>query len=231
MRRLSILLVGIAALSLFVACGGGKKSAGSTPTAGPTAAPTATAIPFVGRDPSVSFSDACQKSDQKQFSGPETVIDTSKTYTATIKLAKGGEIVVELFSDVPVTTNNLVFLSCKGYYDGVTFHRVLPGFVAQGGDPTGTGSGGPGYSIPDEDDGDHNFDEAGVISMAKAGPNTTGSQFFITYSPQPDLAANFTVFGKVVSGTDVLEGITPRDPEQNPTFTGDAIATITIEER
>ncbi len=176
------------------------------------------------------FAEACQKTDEKQFpGGPDTIIDTSKTYIATIKL-DAGDIVLELFSDVPVTTNNFVFLACKGYYDGVTFHRVIPGFMAQGGDPTGSGSGGPGYSIPDEEDGDHGMD-AGVISMAKAGPNTTGSQFFITYTPQTQLEPDFTVFGKVISGMDVVDGITPRNPQDPNAAPGDAMQTITIEER
>ena len=178
------------------------------------------------------FGEVCQKTGEKQFaSAPSRIIDTSKTYVATITLAKGGDIVLELFSDVPITTNNFVFLACKGYYDGVTFHRVLPGFVAQGGDPTGSGSGGPGYAIPDEDSAGHKMD-AGVISMAKAGANTTGSQFFITYTPQPRLESGFTVFGKVTAGTDVLNGITPRDPSTNPNAPpGDVISTITITEQ
>ncbi len=177
----------------------------------------------------MTFAEGCQKSDEKQFpGGPETIIDTSKTYVATIKMA-AGDIVIELFSDTPITTNNFVFLACKGYYDGLTFHRVIPGFMAQGGDPTGSGSGGPGYSIPDEEDGDHGMD-ANVISMAKAGPNTTGSQFFITYSAQAHLEPDFTVFGRVTSGVDVVAGITPRDG--NPSLPpGDVMQSITIEER
>ena len=91
----------------------------------------------------MAFADGCQKTDEKQFDGPETIIDESKTYIATIKM-DSGDIVIELFSDTPITTNNFVFLACKGYYDGITFHRVIPGFMAQGGDPTGSGSGGPG---------------------------------------------------------------------------------------
>ncbi len=177
----------------------------------------------------MAFADGCQKSDEKQFDGPETIIDASKTYIATIKM-DSGDIVIELFSDTPITTNNFVFLACKGYYDGVTFHRVIPGFMAQGGDPTGTGRGGPGYSIPDEDDGDHHMD-AGVISMAKAGPNTTGSQFFITYTPQQQLEPDFTVFGKVTSGMDIVKAITERDPQNPSAAPGDAMQTITIEER
>ncbi len=178
----------------------------------------------------MAFAEGCQKTDEKQFpDGPVTIIDTDKTYTATIKMESGGEIVIELFSDTPITTNNFVFLACKGYYDGVTFHRVLANFMAQGGDPTGSGSGGPGYAIPDEDDGDHTMD-AGVISMAKAGPNTTGSQFFITYTPQSHLDPDFTVFGEVTSGMDVVEGITLRDPNDPNAPPGDAMQTITIDE-
>ncbi len=178
----------------------------------------------------MAFSDGCQKSDEKQFpDGPETIIDTDKKYVATITMENGGEIVLELFSETPITTNNFVFLACKGYYDGLTFHRVIPGFMAQGGDPTGSGSGGPGYSIPDEANGDVGM-EANVISMAKAGPNTTGSQFFITYTPQPHLESDFTIFGQVTSGVDVVAGISPRDPSpSNPP--GDVMQSITIEER
>ena len=209
MREYIYPALGLLALGVLVAaCGGGNGG-----------------VPFA------DVSDECQKTDEKQFAAaPPQIIDTSKTYIATIRTEKG-DIVVELFSDVPITTNNFVFLACKGYYDGVTFHRVLPGFVAQGGDPTGTGGGGPGYAIPDEDDGDHAFD-TGVNSMAKSGPNTTGSQFFITFAPQSQLAAGFTVFGRVTEGMDVAEQLTPRDPETNPNAPpGDVIETITIEER
>ena len=210
MREFALPVLGLLALSILVAACGGGDGDGTGDGGG-------------------AFAQACQKTDEKQFTAaPEQIIDTNKTYIATIKIEKG-DIVLELFSDVPITTNNFVFLACKGYYDGVTFHRVIPGFVAQGGDPTGTGSGGPGYAIPDEDDGDHAFD-AGVISMAKSGPNTTGSQFFITYAPQPQLAADFTVFGRVTDGMDVVEQITPRDPA-TATTPGDVIETITIEEQ
>ena len=207
-----------AALILLVACGGGN---GDSEDSGASNG---------GEEPIMPFAEACQKTDEKQFSeAPARIIDTSKTYIATIKL-DAGDIVLELFSDVPITANNFVFLACKGYYDGVTFHRVIPGFMAQGGDPTGSGSGGPGYSIPDEEDGDHGMD-AGVISMAMAGPNTTGSQFFITYTPQAQLEPEFTVFGKVISGMDVVDGITPREPGDPNAAPGDAMQTITIEER
>lgn len=150
---------------------------------------------------------------------PPMAIDTSKQYFATIETEKG-KIVLELFaSDVPVTVSNFVFLAREGFYDGTTFHRVIPGFMAQGGDPSGTGRGGPGYSFADEfTDHTHN---AGALSMANAGPNTNGSQFFITYTPQPHLNGKHSVFGQLVNGMDVLKTI------EN----GDTIAGITIEER
>ena len=113
------------------------------------------------------------------------VIDSSKQYTAIIE-TENGNLVLELFAkDVPKTVNNFVFLAREGFYDGSTFHRVIPGFMAQGGDPTGSGSGGPGYRFEDEFTG--HTHEAGVISMANAGPDTNGSQFFITYNPQHGL--------------------------------------------
>jgi len=219
---------------LIAACGGsGDDDSNGDPSGGPTEIQDSTDNDNENglEAPAMAFSEGCQKSDEKQFpDGPDTIIDTSKTYIATITMASGGEIVVELFSDTPITTNNFVFLACKGYYDGVTFHRVIPGFMAQGGDPTGTGRGGPGYSIPDEDSAGHRMD-AGVISMAKAGPNTTGSQFFITYTPQQQLESDFTVFGQVTSGMDVVNAITPRDPNDPTAAPGDAMQTITIEER
>ncbi|HEY8490554.1 MAG TPA: peptidylprolyl isomerase [Dehalococcoidia bacterium] len=163
---------------------------------------------------------------------PETVIDVNKQYFATIELEKGGSIRIELFpQDAPQTVNNFVYLARRGYYDGVTFHRVIPGFVAQAGDPTGTGTGGPGWTIPDEVN-QHKHGE-GAVAMAKtARPNSAGSQFYITLAPQPMLDGTYTVFGQVVEGMDVVRSITPRDPQRNPSAPeGDRIRTITIEER
>lgn len=156
----------------------------------------------------------------KTYSAPPPMtIDTSKQYTATIETEKGS-LVLELFaSDVPVTVNNFVFLASEKFYDGTTFHRVIPGFMAQGGDPTGTGTGNPGYSFADE------FTEhthvTGALSMANSGADTNGCQFFITYAPQPHLDGKHSVFGQLIGGTDVLEKI-----EQ-----GDTIIRITIEAR
>jgi len=158
-------------------------------------------------------------------------IDTNKKYTATVKLAKGGEFVIRLYPDkAPVTVNSFVFLARQGYFDGVTFHRVLEGFMAQGGDPTGTGGGGPGYEFANEDS-DLTFDKAGVVAMANAGRDTNGSQFFITFGPTPHLNGGYTIFGQVTSGMDVVNGLRPRDPDDLPDYAGDAIETVTISEQ
>ena len=163
---------------------------------------------------------------------PPMTIDPDKQYLATFKLAKGGEFVVQLFADkAPKTVNNFVFLARQGFYDGTTFHRVLEGFMAQGGDPTGTGMGGPGYQFEDEFSPDLTFDRPGLLAMANSGPNTNGSQFFITYDATPHLNGLHTIFGEVIQGMDVVEGITRRDPDQSPDFEGDAIETVTITEQ
>ncbi len=168
----------------------------------------------------------------KQWSSPPPMtIDKTKQYFATVKMAKGGEFVIQLFPDkAPITVNSFVFLARQGYFDGVTFHRVIDGFMAQGGDPTGTGSGGPGYKFVNEYS-DLKFDKAGVVAMANAGKDTNGSQFFITYGPTPSLDGGFTIFGQVISGMDVVNGLTRRDPQENPTYLGDAMASVTIEEK
>jgi cyclophilin family peptidyl-prolyl cis-trans isomerase len=167
----------------------------------------------------------------KQFSSaPPMLIDKSKQYTATVKMANGAEFVIQLYPDkAPITVNSFVFLARQGFFDGVTFHRVLKDFMAQGGDPTGTGGGGPGYQFVNEDS-DLKFDKAGVVAMANAGRDTNGSQFFITFGPTPSLNGGYTIFGQVVSGMDVVNAIKLRDPDTNPTFTGDAIQSVTITE-
>jgi cyclophilin family peptidyl-prolyl cis-trans isomerase len=168
----------------------------------------------------------------KQYSAaPPMKIDQTKQYFATFTMAKGGEFVVELYpAKAPITVNSFVFLACKNYFNGVTFHRVLEGFMAQGGDPTGSGSGGPGYEFVNENS-DLTFDKAGVVAMANAGPDTNGSQFFITFGPTEQLNGGYTIFGQVVNGMDVVNGIIRRDPQQNPAFEGDAIKTVTITEK
>jgi peptidyl-prolyl cis-trans isomerase B (cyclophilin B) len=142
---------------------------------------------------------------------PEMEIDPGKTYRAAIETDKG-VIELELYPQhAPKTVNNFVFLAREGFYDGISFHRVISDFMIQGGDPTGTGRGGPGYKFEDEVKENPLKHEAGVISMANAGPNTNGSQFFITHSPQPHLNGRHTVFGKVMSGQEVVDKIQQND--------------------
>ncbi|WP_322495688.1 peptidylprolyl isomerase [Chloroflexus sp.] len=148
----------------------------------------------------------------KQWSSPPAMqIDVTKTYRVTMETTRG-TIELDLYPQhAPMTVNNFVFLTREGFYDGLTFHRVIKDFVIQGGDPTGRGSGGPGYRFADEVMGNPLKHEAGVISMANAGPNTNGSQFFITHTPQPHLNGRHTVFGRVVSGMDVVYAIQQGD--------------------
>jgi cyclophilin family peptidyl-prolyl cis-trans isomerase len=158
---------------------------------------------------------------------PEMVIDPKKSYQAVFKTDKG-DFTVELFSNsAPTTVNNLVFLAREGFYDNTTFHRVIKGFMAQGGDPTGSGRGGPGYQFQDEFDRSLRFDGDGILAMANAGPGTNGSQFFITYGPTPHLNDRHTIFGKVIDGMDVVKSISERDPGRART-PGDAIQSIEI---
>lgn len=188
----------------------------------------------------------------KQWDSPPAMaIDTGKSYTATFVMENGKEFVVELFaSGAPITVNSFVFLARQGFYDGVTFHRVIPGFVAQGGDPSGTGGGGPGYAYENEVSPDLRHDSEGVLSMANAGvrdgKGTNGSQFFVTYTELHALdgynadgsakdcnvpgTSCHPVFGKVTSGMDAVKAISPRDPA-TATTPGDAIKTIRIDER
>ena len=175
---------------------------------------------------------AAPKPSTKQWTtAPTMTIDAAKQYFATVKLVKGGEFVIQLLPDkAPVTVNSFVFLARERFFDGATFHRVLEGFMAQGGDPTGTGAGGPGYQFINEDSS-LKFDKAGVVAMANSGRDTNGSQFFITFAPRPQLDGGYTIFGQVVSGMDVVNTITLRDPDQKPTFQGDTIQSVTIEEK
>ena len=183
-----------------------------------------------------------------QYSAPPPMtIDPNGKYTATFHMEKGGEIVIELYAkEAPMTVNSFVFLAREGFYDGVTFHRVIPGFMAQGGDPTGTGTGGPGYTFESELTPLRRHDGPGVLSMANAGGlATNGSQFFITFGATPGLdgygpdgslkpcaaprVSCHTVFGKVIEGMDVVKGISPRDPS-TAASPGDVMTTIAIEE-
>lgn len=168
--------------------------------------------------------------DKKRWSQPpEMVIDPEKDYQATIETEKG-DITVELYAArAPRTVNNFVFLAREGFYDDTIFHRVIENFMVQGGDPTGTGRGGPGYQFKDEFHPELRHDQPGVLSMANAGPHTNGSQFFITHVATPWLDDRHSVFGQVIEGMDVVNAIPPRDP-QNPSYPGVPIETITIRE-
>ncbi len=163
---------------------------------------------------------------------PPFSIDPAKQYTATLHTDKG-DIIMQLFADkTPLAVNSFVFLARQGWFNGVTFHRVIPGFVAQAGDPSGTGTGGPGYYFANEVRTDLNFDKPGMVGMANAGPDTNGSQFFIVYTPQPKLDGSYTVFAQVIQGMDVVESLTPRDPQTTAGLPpGDKILSVTIEEK
>jgi len=144
-------------------------------------------------------------------SAPAMQIDAKKSYKATFDTSRG-EIVFELYPEhAPKTVNNFVFLAKEGFYDGISFHRVISNFMVQGGDPTGTGRGGPGYKFEDETRGNPLKHGTGVLSMANAGPNTNGSQFFITHSPQSHLDGKHTVFGKVITGQDIVDAVRQGD--------------------
>ena len=169
---------------------------------------------------------------RRQLDAPSSVIQKGKQYQATITTDKG-DIVVDLLADkAPVTVNSFVYLAQKGWFDNILFHRVIPGFVAQAGDPTATGFGWPGYQCSDELTPDLTFDGPGVLAMANSGPDTNGSQFFITLAAQPSLNGKHTIFGKVVKGLDVANSLAARDPQQGPLDQpGSRILKITIAEK
>lgn len=200
MARNSLFRIGsLLSISLALMIGGCSEQS-TTPAPDPTPPPATTSTP-------------------KSYSAPPPMtIDVDKNYTAIIETEKG-DLVLELFAkDVPITVNNFIFLARDGFYNNSSFHRVIPGFMAQGGDPTGTGTGSPGYKFADE------FSEhkhgAGTLSMANSGPGSNGCQFFITYAPQPHLDGKHSVFGQLTEGLDVLQKIE----------SGDAIKQITIQE-
>ncbi|MCL4560696.1 MAG: peptidylprolyl isomerase [Chloroflexi bacterium] len=170
---------------------------------------------------------------KRQFTTcPPMTIDPQKQYLATLKTDKG-DIVLQLYPDkAPLTVNSFVFLARKGWFDNNIFHRVLTGFVAQTGDPTGTGYGTPGYAFKDEISPDLHFDKAGVVGMANAGPGSNGSQFFITLAASPNLEGKYTIFGQVIQGLDAVQKLTPRDPSQTGELpAGDKLLSVSIEEK
>jgi len=222
-RQGRLLAIGLTSVGLMAvaACGSATPEEGAVPPTSPPADPS-TAVP-------TSPPAAEEGETALQWSSPPAMeIDPSKSYEA-VFVTEIGDFTVRLFPDkAPVTVNNFVFLANQGYYDNTTFHRVLPGFMAQGGDPTGIGSGGPGYMFQDEFDPDLQFDREGLLAMANRGPNTNGGQFFITYGPTPHLTGLHTIFGEVVEGADVLSNLRLRDPQANPNFQGDGLITVEI---
>lgn len=169
---------------------------------------------------------------RRQFSAaPEFAINIGGQYQAELHTSQG-DIVIRLFPErAPVTVNNFIFLARQGWFDGVTFHRVVAGQLAQTGDPSGTGYGGPGYAIPDELDNGLTFDGPGVVAMANAGPDSGGSQFFIALRALPDLNGRYTIFGRVTTGLDILTALDPRDPADPSAPPGEIINSVTITER
>lgn len=160
---------------------------------------------------------------------PEMMLSSDRDYHAVLRTEKGRIRIRLLAEEVPRTVNNFVFLAREGYFDGTTFHRVIDGFMAQGGDPTGTGTGGPGYKIRDEFHPDLRHDRPGILSMANAGPDTGGSQFFITHSATPWLDGRHAIFGEVVEGIEVVHSLRERDPQRDPD-PGDRIESVEVEE-
>ncbi len=230
-----------AIIALVVIQPGGSQSA-ATPTAqatlpavAPTAPPEQAAAPAPvpttaeqAARPLANVAPAQRNGYYK--AAPPMSIDPTKKYQATFVTDKGN-IVIDLFADkAPNTVNNFVYLARQGFYDGTTFHRVIADFMAQGGDPTGTGTGGPGYQFADEFSADLKHDGPGVLSMANSGTNTNGSQFFITFAATPWLDGKHSVFGRVTQGMEALMAITLRDP-QTATTPGDVIRRIDITEQ
>jgi len=171
--------------------------------------------------------------EKRQFTGcPPFTVDITKQYIASIETEKG-TIVIQLYPDkAPLAVNNFVFLANNGYFDGITFHRVVKGYLAQSGDPSGTGYGGPGYAFINEIDPTLKFDKAGLVGMANVGPDTNGSQFFITLTSMPKLDGKYTIFGQVIQGLSVVQALSERDPSQGiPLTPGDKILHVTVEEK
>ncbi len=171
--------------------------------------------------------------EKRQFTAcPPMTIDPKRQYLATVQTEKG-DFVIQLYANqAPLAVNSFIFLAQQGWFNGVTFHRVIPDFVAQAGDPTGTGYGGPGYGFDNEISPNLKFDKAGVVGMANAGAGTNGSQFFVTYGPASDLDGDYTVFGQVIQGMDVVSNLTPRDPSKSSDLPpGDKILGVKITEK
>jgi cyclophilin family peptidyl-prolyl cis-trans isomerase len=204
----------LAGMLTLAACVLGTPTPRSTPAPAGTAVPTAAAT----STPTPKLIQAEGRAIKQYAQPPSLTIDPNAKYTATIRTSEGA-VTLELFSSqAPKTVNNFIFLAHEGFYNGAIFHRVIPGFMIQGGDPFGTGAGGPGYRFGDEIVSGLAFDKPGVLAMANAGPNTNGSQFFITVAPTAHLTGAHTIFGRVIQGQGVVDAITRvrRDSQDRP---------------
>ncbi len=216
----------LAVIAVFIALGVVLMNRGATAVT----APVPTAAPFA--EATAAPAGDVTSRNNKYSAAPPIAIDTNRKYTAIITTPRG-DIVVNLRPDLaPIAVNNFVFLARDGFYDGTTWHRVIQGFMAQGGDPTGTGAGGPGYSIQDEFTPNAIFDRPGLLAMARTNtPNSAGSQFFITTAAATHLNGQYTIFGEVSQGLEIVQTIPLRDPDTNPTTPGEQIVKVTISEQ
>ena len=246
-NRLSAILSALVVVAIFIVLGftlasnrPGSGQSAAAPTADAFSAvppaevvPTAAGVP-AATSPTAAGAPAAAPAGQQQSytAAPPMTIDPAKSYTATFTTPRG-DFVVKLRPDLaPQTVNSFVFLAKAGFFNGLTWHRVLANFMAQGGDPTGTGTGGPGYSIPDEFTDKVLFDKPGILAMAHSQlPNSNGSQFFVTTAPALSLNQQYTVFGEVEQGQAIVNAIPLRDPQQNPTTPGEQIVKIAISEK
>lgn len=180
----------------------------------------------------IAYVELIKLEEQQYTACPPLTVDQEAKYLATVE-TENGSFVIELFADkAPLAVNSFVYLAEDGWFDGITFHRVLPGFVAQTGDPTGTGFAGPGYRFGNEVSSDLLFDREGLVAMANSGPDSNGSQFFVTYAAAPSLNGGYTIFGEVVEGMEVVNSINPRDPQGGVDLPpGDLLISITIEKQ
>ena len=219
-RRNRLVVTGVSVVALLVIVFVVWRPAGSE------IEPSASGTVLSGERPLAAIEPAERNNYYTQY--PSMIIDTDHTYEAIIVTEKG-DIRLRLFDDeAPMTVNNFVFLATQGFYDGTTFHRVLTNFMAQGGDPSGTGRGGPGYHFEDEVNNGFSFNRRGLLAMANAGSGTNGSQFFLTFAPAAHLNNRHTIFGELVKGDDVLSSLTLRDPTLFPGAPGDTIERIDI---
>ena len=223
----------ISAVVVLLVLGGLGVMLSSRATPPPTATrpPVASPVAVTTPKPVVPVTPPTTAGRKRYTAYPPMTIDPKKNYTATITTPRG-EIVIKLRPDIaPKTVNSFVFLAREGFYDGLTWHRVLANFMAQGGDPLGTGTGGSGYTVPAEFTDKILYDRPGILAMARSSdPNSAGSQFFITTAPAPFLNQQYTAFGEVIKGQEIVNNIPLRDPELNPTTPGETMVKITISE-